>query len=317
MRNFSISEFVQETCHNQTEANNLYSMCIYAETQLPVGVRGFAKDIKAMVKSVYPDTEYVTTGNMHITGFNEAIPYPTIEIHASHICNLNCAYCSHYSPIAGKSTPVNIDQTIADIEKLSKIPNQSNYIKQIDVLGGEPLLCKRLEDILVACQSLGTVYTQKFVVSNGILVNADNFKLCERYGFNLQVTKYPTVTLPDGVHPYQFHDGTCMFTMPKTIEPSNPCHGKYYCTNGKCLQLRDGAIYLCSASAYADFPENEFGISLPRSKYDSLKLDNIDSYEEVILFAYLQHPFCRHCVMDKNKEVPWAKTSRKLDEWFT
>lgn len=316
MRNFSLSEFVQETCHNQTEANNLYSMCIYAETYLPYKLLPFTKDIKLMIKSLYPNTEQCYIGTKHITGFNSSIPYPTIEIHASHVCNLNCAYCSHYSPIASKSSPVDVDRMIADIIKLSKIPHQSSYIKQIDVLGGEPLLCNRLEDILVACQSLGNPHTLKFVISNGILVNKDIIAICERYGFALNVTKYPTVTLPEGINPYPFHDATCMSTMPKTIEPSNPCHGKYHCSNGKCLQLRDGAIHLCSVSAYADFPETEFGISIPRSKFDALNLDDLDSYDEVILFSYLQHPFCRHCSIDKNEEVPWAKSSRKLDEWF-
>lgn len=258
---------------------------------------------------------------MHILGFNARIDCPNIEIHATHRCNLNCAHCSHFTPLAAHHPDVDIDRMIADIEKLGSIKNADRYIMQVDLLGGEPLLCDRLEELMDAIDKNldKKQHTVKFLISNGILLKQKHFDMCRKYHFSRpMVTLYPTVTIDKSLTAETFHDGSTFDTMPKAIEPKFPSSGKYSCPNGKCMQLLDGAIHLCSVAAYSCFPEEHFGIKLPKSKFDSIRLDDIESYNEVILFNYLQHPFCRHCDMKSNRPTPWSRADLKnAGSWFT
>ena len=56
-------------------------------------------------------------------------------------CNLNCAGCTHFSPIADRYI-YPLDKFEKNMNQLSKITNHN--IKLINIAGGEPLLNKNI-----------------------------------------------------------------------------------------------------------------------------------------------------------------------------
>ena len=61
---------------------------------------------------------------------------PYLEFHLTDHCNLNCAGCTHYCPIAGEGF-LSMTTFLKDMTRLSEIFTD---IARIRIMGGEPLL---------------------------------------------------------------------------------------------------------------------------------------------------------------------------------
>ena len=72
---------------------------------------------------------------------------PILEIHASHNCNLKCESCSHYS---NNGSGENLKPEILD-NQLTKWSEKISPIV-LKILGGEPFLNNKLEDVLKVCR---------------------------------------------------------------------------------------------------------------------------------------------------------------------
>lgn len=112
---------------------------------------------------------YLIKNCFHAT-HNRLKTFDYIEFHISDHCNLNCAYCTHFSPLA-ETYFYELEGFKKDIIQLSKLTDF--YIKDIRILGGEPLLNKRCSEYLA--------FTRKFfptskisLVTNGLLLQQQN-----------------------------------------------------------------------------------------------------------------------------------------------
>ena len=88
-----------------------------------------------------------------------------LETHVSHLCNLRCDGCTHYCDI-GYAEKIDHDAALDSLKAWAK----RLHIKQFAMLGGEPLLEKRLPDyIKLVAEQFG--YAERRVVTNGVLLH--------------------------------------------------------------------------------------------------------------------------------------------------
>ena len=79
--------------------------------------------------------------------------FRTVNVHAHNGCNLACKGCNHNSSVLGVGSSVNVDQMINDLESI--LP-RIHIWSHISLLGGEPLLEPRCEEILSKIEELVT-----------------------------------------------------------------------------------------------------------------------------------------------------------------
>lgn len=93
---------------------------------------------------------------------------PDVNILLSDHCNLNCASCTNYAPLANKKfTPFEVIEK--DIKKLSELAQ--NKVARIDLMGGEPLLNPEIVEIMWVSRKYFPS-TNIAIETNGILLKS-------------------------------------------------------------------------------------------------------------------------------------------------
>lgn len=103
-----------------------------------------------------------------ITRYIDRDELDTLEIHVADHCNLNCKNCSMFCGLVKKPKYSDYMQTQNSLYILKGI---FNHIKQIRVIGGEPLLNRELDKYLYMIRNIYPNSNIK-VITNGILVTA-------------------------------------------------------------------------------------------------------------------------------------------------
>ena len=87
-----------------------------------------------------------------------------LDVSASIGCNLTCKGCNHFSNYFAPTSKLDTDALIKDIEVI--LPRLD--IGRVSIIGGEPLLNPRCEELVNACRS----HTNSFVYlyTNGLLL---------------------------------------------------------------------------------------------------------------------------------------------------
>ena len=93
---------------------------------------------------------------------------PVAKILLSESCNLNCSGCTHFIPLSPSKHNITLNEYRRYLLRLKKV---FGYIKEINLLGGEPLLNKELAQIITTTKEL-LPYTDISIISNGILVTS-------------------------------------------------------------------------------------------------------------------------------------------------
>ena len=88
-----------------------------------------------------------------------------LEVHVSHLCNLRCKGCTHYCDI-GYAEKIDHDAALDSLKAWAR----RIHIKQFAMLGGEPLLEKRLPEYIKLASEL-FYYAERRVVTNGVLLH--------------------------------------------------------------------------------------------------------------------------------------------------
>jgi ABC-2 type transport system ATP-binding protein len=99
-------------------------------------------------------------------------------------CNLNCAGCSHFSPLA-KSKYASLEIFEKNISKLS---TYNLVIEQFNLLGGEPLLHPQIKDFIIISKKY--LNTNIVIKTNGILLTDDFIQFCNNQNIILVVANY-------------------------------------------------------------------------------------------------------------------------------
>ena len=252
-----------------------------------------------------------------------------LEIHLSDHCNLNCAGCSHYSPLA--------EPTFCDIvqleESLSKLAAYAKAFRTIRLLGGEPLLNPNVSDIAKMVREYFP-HNDIELVTNCLLLmrsHADHidetfWESCRTNHIAIGATVYPTGLDYDvlkrackekGIQFRIYGDRSVpsCFEVYALDPDKKGCKLNYYrCHEMDFLQLAGGKIYSCPQCAYVGALNKAFGYDFKHHKGDYLEVDKIDSLQSIRRFRLRAKPFCKYCIFPRRK-VDWRPSKRSADEW--
>lgn len=246
-------------------------------------------------------------------------------------CNLNCAYCNAYSPVAEKrfADPAAFER---DLKRLHGIIGDK--ILRLHLLGGEPLLHPDIESFVSIARS---VFQEAdiTITSNGLLV----YKMPESlwttmhnnevdfyytpYPVNFDYVEMKEFLIGKGVNAYTYagekKDEFLVVPLnPRGIEHTTQTYTK--CTLIDCVQLRDGRLFHCPTTGRFDSLERNLSALALNGRFrmtslDYIDLDIVESEDQIFDFLSRPTPFCRYCRTGNSKWVPWAKYSGSLSEW--
>lgn len=244
-------------------------------------------------------------------------------------CNLNCAGCSHFSPVAPECFPDFADAR-RDFRRLSQLFD--GRCEYIHLMGGEPLLNAQIEDYLAMAREyfpIGDIY----LITNGMLLPKmpDGFyKACAKHRILISVTHYP-IDLDYGAIQsrcekhgvaFEFFRGAEAQTHFNRLALDPEGRGDLYenyvnCSHGNnCLYLRNGRMYPCGIGANMDLFEDHFHAGLALTEEDGVDIYAVSSGRELLNRLAAPSARCRFCRMDKWPERrPWGHSKKDMGEW--
>lgn len=252
-----------------------------------------------------------------------------IEINLVSHCNLNCAGCTHYSPIAPNSF-LSIEDFKTTMGYLKKIRKAYSVFR---LLGGEPLMHPDILEILkIAGEELKGKRVELY--TNGILLAVEKQRgfveslaeICRKYEINIYITEYPVNVdydkLFDTLKNYSVNavlmgdrrESESFRLMRLDPKKRGKKNNYYICTETDCMQLVGDRIYPCSESAYCEFINDKYGLRFCHVDGDCIKVDDIKHFYSLWLFRMRSKPFCKYCVFPRPL-INWHHSQCTSDEW--
>lgn len=245
-----------------------------------------------------------------------------LEFHVADHCNLNCKYCTHYSPLVTEPVFANYEQFSSDLQQLKKyIPD----IGIIRILGGEPLLNPDLGKFIAFTRNLypASIIT---VVTNGLLIRQMSPELIRQMKENMafiHISFYPPLQetirdikqfLYEQEIPYTITEMTTNFCKTQTLTPHTDEDFFYSCFQASCTCLQDGKLAPCYAPFTTKYFNTAFSKELPTD-------EGIDLYDDTLTSARLKAELllpmqrCRYCI--SGNAYPWEIIGKHsvLEDW--
>lgn len=240
------------------------------------------------------------------------------EVHVCDHCNLKCKGCGHLSNVC-EEYYLNFEQYVQDIQQIKKLYAGCQSIK---ILGGEPLLDKRLHQFVEVTRK---VFPEAdiYVGTNGILLpkaEPELFETMRRCSAWFMISGYkPTLEMWDRIM------ATCQKYDVEAI-----CNGKIeqFCCkirdkkmynlyaahrecrkNGEwCFTLREGKISPC-ITFYAEMMNKKFNAGLEITDQDYFDLYQETNGWDLDRKLYNPIPFCSYC--GKAEMFEWKPVKRE------
>ncbi len=248
-----------------------------------------------------------------------------VEIQLCDRCNLDCAYCSHLSPIS-KPVKISLETLEAECHRLARVG-----VDEVNLMGGEPLLHPQVIDAIKLTRSI--LPNIKLIVStNGLLLpkmGKDFWQACRDNNVVLRITPYP-----------KSQNGTWNFFKYVFLIKKNRVRmestgwrfgfrhqllsekAEYDATSNylrcqlHCTQVRDATLWPCAYVAYAFNLNNKFGTNFKTAIGDSLSLTDATTATDVRLWLLRTKPFCSHCGIKDAKHITWKRSEYTRSEWL-
>jgi organic radical activating enzyme len=270
---------------------------------------GYKDNVNCFTKQTFID--FLPIFSMYT---NDKVFFPSISFLPTTRCNLNCEACLAFSPYNKSQKDLDIDDLKADVDKFFECVD---YIQLFHICGGEPLLYKKLGELI---EYIGDNYKSKIYTiatsTNCTIIPSD--KLCEvfkKYNVHIILDDY-TETVPQAKQRFEsvikrFADDNLSYMInkvdrwidlcPLTTDHSEWSEQKlinYYdsCQN-PFQELRDKKLYSCNYASYA----MKVGLNLEScNDYYDLSLFTPDMKKELLEFrlGYTEKgyvDFCRKC----------------------
>ena len=261
---------------------------------------------------------------------------PVIDVQVCGHCNLRCAGCMHFAPLA-EATFLDLDEYENDLTRCSSIDDVSSYFDAIVLMGGEPLLHPQIVEIIrMTRRHLPKILLA--LCTNGLLLKRmgeDFWSALIECEVDLTISPYPIHldynALIDFVQAKgaqarfnQDITGMCVgreMFMRLALDSDggcNPTESFVSCPfGGHFLQLSHGAIWPCQVTAHHEYFSKRFGYDMHDCPEDSLPLERIASTDDIETFRRKSHPMCRFCDNESLTVMPWERSKFAEDEWLS
>jgi MoaA/NifB/PqqE/SkfB family radical SAM enzyme len=247
---------------------------------------------------------------------------PALEVNVVDHCNLRCANCDHFSPVAA---PNFLDATELhnDLVALAKVL----VIRELQLVGGEPLLHPGLLELVEVARSSGLA-RQITLITNGVLLHRADPRLFELLD-GLWISRYPGVvqrydethlrSLAQEYGIWIWIKDTPTFGRKHLNRPNDDDalvqHIYFSCLDAhiySCHTVHQGRYYKCPPSVYMRQRLGRKGIKFENSSADSVPLhDNPNLRADIARFIASDVPLqaCRWCLGSLGPE----EAHRQLD----
>ncbi len=248
-----------------------------------------------------------------------------LEVHLTDHCNLNCKGCAHFSSISEPAF-ADVEQFDKDFARLAEVLD----FERIHLLGGEPLLHPDVAQFIrIARKHFPD--TELVLVTNGTLVvrmdeefwtalrETDMELLVDDYPVKLPKDRINELGVEHGVNVCWTHFRTDFFKLPIDLEGGHDAADSFKRCNGynNCPILKDGRIYPCAYTAYADIFQKKFGLTgLDPSDADSISIYEESDPYKIAEFLARPVPWCEHCDAKSLEFFDWSRGKGTLDEWI-
>lgn len=243
-----------------------------------------------------------------------------LEHHIVDHCNLNCAGCSHFSPLA-QPWFEDLVQFKKDFSQLWDITKGN--VGTIRLMGGEPLLHPQFDEFMAFTCGLFP-HTQVQIVTNGILIGQEydklkdlsdkfsNFSICiSTYGLKLneeRISHLPRVRRDSKMELYNIGfelDGG--FNQQKAFNNCDLHVNKWY-------YFQNGRFYHCCIDANIHYFNEHFDLELPEDDGISIYLH---TEEEIHNFLNKPIPLCEYCntIYRQRSYHPFNISKKEINEW--
>lgn len=253
-----------------------------------------------------------------------------LEIHAAEHCNLGCAGCTHFSPLA-KEEYCDIDLTASALSRLIQLARPN--IRAIHVMGGEPLLYPHISELLKTIRDISGDQMSIELVTNGILLDKMMpafWDACRTNSIIIRPTIYPIDV------DYHKLEELAKGNDVQFLSYSRPGEIKTFKSfpldldgrqdrlksfddcklSRKFLLLKRGYLYICSIAANIDHFNGYFDLDLERCEEDRIDVFHLNTLDDLITKVNTAIPFCRYCNVSMRKDLGcWRRSKYRLEEW--
>jgi organic radical activating enzyme len=249
-----------------------------------------------------------------------------LEIHIVDQCNLNCKGCGHFSPIASVwfIDPGKYEHDINQLKKLF------STIRTIRIMGGEPLLHPKIEQLLRQTKNCFPKADIR-LVSNGVLLNqmSETFwEVCKTNYVSFDITVYPPLKnkvkffikllRSKGVKLNELKKVDFFYAFYNNRGDSNKelCFKKCQPKWNVCTNLREGRLYSCPVPTYIQHFNKRFGTLIPSDGYVNIYAPNLTGWD--VKKALDKAPStCLYCTYgwDYVPRFSWSTSKHAISDW--
>ncbi len=249
-----------------------------------------------------------------------------LEVHVVHHCNLNCAGCAHYAPLADGDWELSVNDLRLGLTALRVAGLEPSTIR---LFGGEPTLHSALGDLLVLTREM-LPSVEILLMTNGLRRREWWFSLTQILLENcvkVEITGYPNVPADATVNFLQAVGVRAeVYSVDKHLRHhAITADHRHVAADEQCV-MRAGTdvstqlvcapvptLWSCPVVAYSWIARRVFSDFPVPGDDCRVVLDHRVTEEEL---ARLAQPtsFCAHCVVGQ-EHLPWTVSTRSRREW--
>ncbi len=237
-------------------------------------------------------------------------------------CNLNCRGCSHFSNLFDRDAKIPFDTFCKDLKQIS----EHVILRQLDMLGGEPILNDRIIEYFDFARKIFPDSEIK-LITNGLLIpqqSTNFFRSCIDNNIHIIITVYkPTLALMDKISgkleknevSYSFRWTKEKFG--KNIDLTGSADkdkAVKSCRESKCHFLREGKIFKCPFEALGNKLFEHYGVPIKFQGGIDIYDKNLDWNKMLNDLYYNPIDSCKYC--GEEEKMEWSATNAPtLDDW--
>lgn len=220
------------------------------------------------------------------------------------MCNLNCTNCSVF---CGLREPYYI--TVEEFKNQLKQLTSIVPVSFISFCGGEPMLHPQFMDL---CKEVFNQLPNCFlqIITNGSLLNKlsdEDLLYLSKYKVSFAITLYPKIKYINIVQEFEEKCKSIFPNIELSFKGIRPYFGKYD-YNFEGTNDPDDFYYLCEKShqchSFVIFKNRIYNcciapdynaIGLPKDDADSIPINDLKSYEELLNFGNHSYSSCKYC----------------------